>query len=783
MAVGSFASFLADDPVTNTLDNTFELFDPTWTVETNPDSLVSESAGVFTINETGTYLVLYGIDAAISGSSDDRRNGQSRVRHNGTDIPGSYSTAYRRNDANSETMYKCQFIADFNVTDTVDVEWLIADIALPLLSNPFTTFIQFIKLNSSTVAPYGFYTDGTDTQAFDSQTFAAVPWDTTTLESDTNVIEKQAGDTAIRLKEIGRYLVTYSIPLTQGNNVRTQRIAQVTLGGNPINASQSFTYLRNIATPYGAIIGFLLIDNTVANQDLVIQMQEGNADSSGNVSRTIDNSGLVVMKLNDQTNIFISHDSTGGELFNGSSDVTYSAMRTNDVVDPDFASSTINELNILKEMDMLAWGNIFSNRTITPGSAVASNRTGVIRFDISFPPDVGNAVAFGPSANIGAGDTFNVSMMPGAFYFGVLFSDTLQLISSLDGAVGDINQVTVIDQVGFFALNVNTLAASANLSETVSITDDVFALKTFFVGLNESVAISDAVVVKKVAHVVSLNETVAITDSLFVQDAFITALAQTVSISDAIAVQDAFITSLAESVTISDVVAVQDAFIALLPTESLTISDLVAGNKGFFAGLNDSVTITDSVDADSAFFTFLAETVLISDLVDIFKTFVVELNQTVSISDAVAAAKTFFALLQDSVLISDSVDAAKTITVELSETVGITDSVEADSTFLVLLSETVTISGIEVSAKVPEIDVDQFLVISDSVDIFKKFVVPLEETVNITDNVNADSTKFVFLNESVSISGSVETAVQLIIVKTVSSNLCTQSEISEDLCV
>jgi len=524
MAVGSFASFLADDPVTNTLDNTFELLDPTWTVETNPDSIVSESSGVFTINETGTYLVLYGIDAGITGSSDTRTNGQSRVRQNGAQIPGSYSTAYRRNDANTETMFKCQFIGDFTASDTVDVEWLIADVSFPLTSNPFTTYIQFIKLNSSTVRPYGFYTDGTDTQSFDGQTFVDVPWDTVTLESDTNVIEKQAGNTAIRLKETGRYLVTYSIPLTQANDDRSQRICQVTLGGTVVKASQSFTYLRETDNPYGAIIGFLLIDNTVVNQDLVVEIQRGNADLNGDISRTIDVSGLFVMKLTDQTNIFISHDQSGNEAFNGNSPVTYSAMRTNDVVDPDFASSTFDELSILKEMDLLAWGNIFSNRTVTPGSQVASNRKGVIRFDISFPPDVGNDVIFGPSDNADGKNTFNVSMRPGAFYFGVLFSDTLQLISSLDGDIGDINQVTVIDQVGFFALNVNTLAASANLSQTVSITDDVFSLKTFFVGLNQTTTISDAVVVKKTAHVVSLNETVGITDSLFVQDAFTTSI-------------------------------------------------------------------------------------------------------------------------------------------------------------------------------------------------------------------------------------------------------------------
>ena len=352
MPVGSFASFVANSTESVTTDDTFESFVPTFSEETNPDNIITDNSSIFTINEAGTYLVLYGIEADAATPTNIKINGQSRIIKNATEIPGSFASGFRQDNANPETVLKCQFIENFAVNDTVEIQWRIVNGSIrPLLSNVDATYIQFIKLNGSSATPYGFYTDGTDTQSFAGQTFVDVPWDTTTLESDSTVIEKQLGDTAIRLKETGRYLVCYSIPVVQGNNTRTQRIAHVTLGGTPVNASQTMTYLRNILTQYGNLVGFLLINNTTPNQDLTIQVQRGDAGNDGSISRTIDVSGLFVMKLNEQTNIFLSHDSVGGEDYNGASVVRYSAMATNDIV----------------QRARKTWRSAVSRRTVLPG--------------------------------------------------------------------------------------------------------------------------------------------------------------------------------------------------------------------------------------------------------------------------------------------------------------------------------------------------------------------------------------------------------------------------------
>lgn len=467
MPAGSFATFHATSSI-DTPGTSYELFDPTYDEDSNIDGIVTEISGKFTINETGKYLVLYAINCDSISTAEG--NLQSRLLNNDVPIPGSFASSHLRNKFNIPMTNRGQFIQDFNQNDVISIEWIIDDD--PDADNLLdVTYVQFIRLTDESDTAYGLYTDGADTQSFAGTTFTDVPWDTTTLQSDISVIEKQAGNTAIRLKEIGRYLVCFSIPCIASQTFppETQRIGRITLGVNVINASQCFTFGSDFDIRFGVLNCFVLIDNDTANQDLVIQMQRGNADDDGTVNRVINESGLFVMKLLDTTRIFISYDnSITGEQYNGASNVNYSAMRINGTVDTGFSSDTINSMELTANMNVIAWGNMFVLRT-NESSGQINNRKAVILIN-STEQVLGQNTVYAP------GDfnfAFNSGNVAGALFVGGSNNDSFELQSQPAGSNGDITDKTIPNQVGFFALNVDTLSPPPPFVPTKTISSNL----------------------------------------------------------------------------------------------------------------------------------------------------------------------------------------------------------------------------------------------------------------------------------------------------------------------
>jgi len=174
------------------------------------------------------------------------------------------------------------------------------------------------------------------------------------------------------------------------------------------------------------------------------------------------------MKLLDTTKIFISHNSEGGEPYNGAAPVISSTMRVNDVVDTGFSSSTINTMEITVNMNVLAWGNLFVLRTNETADKI-NNRQVVILIN-GMEQTIGQNTVFSPTDD---DETFNSGNATGALFVGQILGDSFAIRTQPAGSNGDITDRTVINQVGFFALNVNTLGPPPPFVPTKTISSNL----------------------------------------------------------------------------------------------------------------------------------------------------------------------------------------------------------------------------------------------------------------------------------------------------------------------
>ena len=410
MPVGSHATYhMSATQSMPATANTWTAFKPTVVEDTNPDGLVTETAASFNIKESGKFLVLGCIP--FTNTHNNRNTMKSKILNNAVDIAGSQSSGYERNNANNDASLKFAFMADLTSGDDLTIEWIrdVGDGTVAGNSIADETYFQVIRLTDDVDTAYGFYTDTADTGAYAGQVFDDVLWNSITEETDTAVIERQAGNTAIRLKDIGRYLVMYSVVIDNSSTARTQRISRATLAGTEIPGSRDAVYLRDADNGLGVVTCMFEVNNTIVDQDMEIEIQRGDADVDGTVARVINESGLFVMKLLDSTNIYIGHDQTGGDAFNGTADVVYNSMRSNDIVDTGFSSGAINTMDvILSGMDVIAWGNLFANQTDTAGGE-RSTRKGVITIE-SVEQTIGQNIIYGPRGDQGTEDTFYLQL-------------------------------------------------------------------------------------------------------------------------------------------------------------------------------------------------------------------------------------------------------------------------------------------------------------------------------------------------------------------------------------
>ncbi len=402
------------------------------------------------LKETGRYLIIYAVRATSTSSA--RHIIRTRVTLAGGVVEGGYGYGYSR-DNNNDELYAtgCVVVNNTTADQLLRIEWENEGVAgSDVLSESKSSF-SIIKLPDDVA--YGRYTDDTDTSADGGTTWNDIPWSDIEEETDTAVIEKQTGDTAIRLKSVARYLVTYSVTYAQSSSTRTQRIARATLGGTPIEQSFSYIYLRNDVTEPCTLVSCFIIDNTVADQDLVIQVQRGDADVDGTVARVIDSSGLDIVELPASAETVITHDNTGGQ--DVSTTQTLNWASSEDQRDAAaFTLPAVTTIEVEQDDDYLFLGNgLIDDTTHTSSTRLTSASDWFIG---GVEHDGGGHGTY-IRHDQGSADTWNGSFNAFAVLPSLNANDQITLRSTLEGDAGGTDN-TVANQCGFSALRIGSLA-------------------------------------------------------------------------------------------------------------------------------------------------------------------------------------------------------------------------------------------------------------------------------------------------------------------------------------
>ena len=464
MAVGSWAKFTGsgtDDTVLSASRNTWVDWDHEggsgW-VETDADALVSESASNFTLAEAGYYLIIYRIHHDASHNNRLTMKTRCRGGSGGTTIiEGSQGSGYERNNNNDELYMQCAFIHKAAANDIIDLQYNIdvSDGTEAGFWDASQISISFIRLTDSADSAYGIYADSQSTGSFlNGTTDVAVDFNTVTEETDTGVIERTAANDWT-LKETARYLVCYDIviDITVG---RTQRIGHAELNSSVIPASHTYVYLRDADNGLGVLTCMFIVDAT-ANDVLHFFGQRGIANIDGTATRVANEGGMMIMRIHDDTELIACRDGTALQDQDGGLS-PYDVNVARNIITNDSAAFTapaITDINCVKAMDVLCWATVAGASPITEASGT--------RLSIEHHLELaGTDLLYGQHGsyqrnNQASADTMNNCSHPYGLE-SVTAGQDFQCEFTDDGDNGGTSAVTGVDEVGIFAINLDSLA-------------------------------------------------------------------------------------------------------------------------------------------------------------------------------------------------------------------------------------------------------------------------------------------------------------------------------------
>ena len=313
-----------------------------------------------TVADAGHYFVAYWFHVE---ADDDRLNIQARVTVDGTESPGSRATGYAgaalsAADINCMVNGTC-IVRTTAASSEIAVQWRRDTVdggTSPPGSVDSQSGVVIVRLPDAGDAEYGYYTKNADAQTFDATSVSDATWATTTLETDTAVIEKQAGNSAIRCKDAGLYLVSYGLTFEGGSNVRTSRHAFGRIAGlSPFfPGSASWTQIRSDSSSgsrYGSLNGAFLYEIGSGSEpdDIAIAAtRHAKTEAAGTISNTdLTVNGLQVCRLPSRVKGAIYEDTTAGQDVSATPPVDLNLFRTTNHQDtPPFASPDNTNLNV-----------------------------------------------------------------------------------------------------------------------------------------------------------------------------------------------------------------------------------------------------------------------------------------------------------------------------------------------------------------------------------------------------------------------------------------------------
>lgn len=441
MAIGSFAKYTGSGQgLPTTSYATIDI----GTEQTDADNIVSEVSGIFTPSEAGYYLIL--ASGRFDVTHNNRLNVVWNILHNGSNEPGTAGAGYARNNGNPYCYVRSMAILYFNgTTDTFSVQHK-RDTGAGTPAGAYGwTRLKLVKLGET--LPYATY--GTPTSgAYSGTTPTAIPgWDVIE-ETDTNVIELQAGGTAIRLKEANRpYLICYSLQNSDAGGSRTTRVSDITLAGTRIGHSAGYAYQRDSANQNAMPNAMALAYPTSANQDINIRCwgYDDDAatlwgtftDGTWTLSSAAGEAGVMIIALPADTDVAIFNDTTGGDTISGSATVDLTIMDSVVKAGTNFTKDNDTSVTVGSATNVLAWGSIMVERTASSGT----RNTSATRWEIEGVDQDDSAFGSYLRGEQSASDTKNM-VLASNYTDAVSANDTFQLEKFDPGTDDGANDVT-----------------------------------------------------------------------------------------------------------------------------------------------------------------------------------------------------------------------------------------------------------------------------------------------------------------------------------------------------
>jgi len=425
--------------------------------EVRSDGSYNHTADTTTdLTADGWYLIMY--EVRSTSTSNTRHGIMSQITLEGTAVEGSEGHGYSRNDNNDEAYTGGACIVNASADDTVVVQWRPYGVASSDVLSNSKTSLCIVRLPDSANVAYLKYTDDSDNGAYSGTTWSGneVTWADQVYETDNTVIQKSAvNDYTFTLKKVARYLVKYDVTFTSGASSRTQRIARATLAGSAVPQSYSYCYMRNSTATPNTLHAVFIVDNTIANQDLIIQAQRGAADIDSTVTRTVSSSSIEIVELPSSAETVITYDSSGGQDVGTTQTLNWARdeVQRNAAA---FTLPTVTTVEVEQDDDYLFLGN---------GLAEDPNKTTGTRLTFAgdwfvgaVENDIGGHGNYLRGAQ-GSQDTWQASLNAHAV-LELNADDQVTFRTELEGDAGDVDN-TLADQCGFSALRIGSLVGNA----------------------------------------------------------------------------------------------------------------------------------------------------------------------------------------------------------------------------------------------------------------------------------------------------------------------------------
>ena len=243
-------------------------------VSVDADSILSASAGVYTPQDEGYYLIVS--ECRFDSTHNNRVNIMHRVSRNGSEVPGSRGTGYARNVGNRYLWVRAFTVAHFDGSSdsfTIDDIRDVGSGGPAGVYDVMTLKVVQLTAGGTSSAPFSRYTDpssggGLFGGAGGPSAASVVSGWTASTETDTSVIEMNSLADGFDLKGADRpYLVLYSMPENRvGGSARTTRVADLTVNGDRVPVSAGYGYMRDANNEFAAPNGMALIKPSSAVQ-------------------------------------------------------------------------------------------------------------------------------------------------------------------------------------------------------------------------------------------------------------------------------------------------------------------------------------------------------------------------------------------------------------------------------------------------------------------------------------------------------------------------------------